>query len=443
MCKTLKAHCPKLFELMDALPDKRQRSDYSMSEIITGCIAMYLLKETTRNAFNNERSEEFFQDNYLKIFKKRLPHMDTVDRVITQLSCEEPEGIKSAFVSALIEQRVFRRFRLLGKYYPIAVDGTGVNSYKENNPEWNLTSKKSKNGVITHYSHVVEAKLVTPIGMSVSVASEWVTNETRDSTDTTYNKQDCEQNAFGRLAKDIKTEYPRLPVCILADGLYPNKTFMQICQDNDWAYIVVLKDDSLKLLQEAIADVENKDRHKLDCDIITDNRRTHINRKYEWIAVPLTHAVHTVYWLSCTETITRRDKNGKTLPAEQPTRFVNLTNLKVDKDNVRHISEAGRMRWKIENEGFNEQKNGGYNLGHKFSRKSFTGYKNYYQCMQIAHIINQLVEKSAEIAGLLATNGRLTIKHLWTQLRAWFTSRIIDITDFESNKRTQIRLAAG
>jgi hypothetical protein len=162
-----------------------------------------------------------------------------------------------------------------------------------------------------------------------------------------------------------------------------------------------------------------------------------------WIAVPLTHAVHTVYWLSCTETITRRDKNGKTLPAEQPTRFVNLTNLKVDKDNVRHISEAGRMRWKIENEGFNEQKNGGYNLGHKFSRKSFTGYKNYYQCMQIAHIINQLVEKSAEIAGLLATNGRLTIKHLWTQLRAWFTSRIIDITDFESNKRTQIRLAAG
>ncbi len=414
-----------------------------MSEIITGCIAMYLLKETTRNNFNLQRSEEFFKDNYFKIFNKRLPHMDTVDRVIAQLSTEEIEKIKRALVSALVEQHVFRPFRLLDKYYTIAVDGTGVNSYKENNTEQNLTSKKSKNGIVTYYSHVVEAKLVTANKLAISVGSEWVTNESKDSTDTTYNKQDCEQKAFGRLAKNMKADYPRLPVCILADGLYPNKTFMKTCQDNDWAYIVVLKDDSLKLLQEDIKDLETKDRSRLECDSITDNKRTHINCIYEWITAPLTHDVYSVNWLCCTETITHRDKNGKNLSVDTPTRFVNLTSLKVDKDNVKNISESGRMRWKIENEGYNTQKNNGYNLGHKFSRRSFTAYKNYYQCMQIAHIINQLVEKSTVIVELKEKNGRLTIQHLWEQLRAWFTSRLIDITALETNKRIQIRLAAG
>ena len=50
----------------------------------------------------------------------------------------------------------------------------------------------------------------------------------------------------------------------------------------------------------------------------------------------------------------------------------------------------GRLRWVIENQGFNTQKNGGYHLSHKFSRTSHTASCNYYQCLQIAHMINQL-----------------------------------------------------
>jgi hypothetical protein len=98
------------------------------------------------------------------------------------------------------------------------------------------------------------------------------------------------------------------------------------------------------------------------------------------------------------------------------------------------------MRWKIENEGFNTQKNGGYNLGHKYSRKSFTAYQNYYQCLQIAHAINQLVEKSENIADLFKT-GNLTVKHTWKQLIGWLTFVIVDTADFDSSKRTQVRLA--
>ena len=36
------------------------------------------------------------------------------------------------------------------------------------------------------------------------------------------------------------------------------------------------------------------------------------------------------------------------------------------------------------------QKNHGFNLHHKYVRKNFTGIRNFYMCMQIAHLIDQL-----------------------------------------------------
>lgn len=439
--KVIKGRFPKLFELMDALPDKRKGSNYKVSELITGSIALFLFKQPSRNALNNDRREGHFKENYEKVFKKKLPHMDTVDRYISELSPVELEQIKAAFISALIEQRVFHRFKLFGKYFTIAIDGTGVNSYKENNKEQVLLSKTSKNGVVTYYSHVVEAKLVTSSGLAISIATEWVTNETNKGTDKEFKKQDCEQKAFQRLAVKIKKNYPRLPVCILADGLYPNKTFMKTCKDNDWAYVVVLKDDSLGLLQQDIKDIEDKRRHSFECDRLENKGKTHINQKYAWIAEKLAHAGYPVYWLSCTETITHYDKNGKIWSVETPTRFVYLSSCEVNKNNIRSIAEAGRMRWKIENEGYNEQKNGGYNLGHKYSRKSFAGYQNYYQCMQIAHIINQLVEKSEPLSDLFKPNNKITKKHVWKHLLAWLTYVVVITADIEVAERTQVRLA--
>ena len=50
---------------------------------------------------------------------------------------------------------------------------------------------------------------------------------------------------------------------------------------------------------------------------------------------------------------------------------------------------AGRGRWKIENEGFNNQKNGLYQIEHINSRNS-NAMKNHYLLTQVADIIMQL-----------------------------------------------------
>ena len=433
--KTIKSKFPLLFERMGEFSDHRKRRDYQVAELITGCIAMFLFKETSRNCFNND-STECFKSNYFKVFKLRLPHMDTVDTYLRMLSPYELENLKAALVGALIEQKAVHKYRMLGKYFMVAIDGTGVTSYAENDAEQSRSHKTSKGGTVTYSHYVVEAKLVTRSGLAISLASEWVANEPGRS----FKKQDCEQRAFERLAQKLKKYFPRLPICLLADGLYPNKTFLKTCKKNDWQFVVVLKDDSLKNLQEDIKDVENKSRHCIKTTDKRNNGKTNVERNYEWITEPLSHGAYPVYWLTCTETITGTNKNGKQTPPVA-TRFVYLAGLEVDKSNVRNLAQAGRMRWKIENEGFNTQKHGGYMLEHKYSRSTFACFKNYYQCLQIAHMINQLAEHSKNIAAILATDKKLTIKHLWKDLLSVLKIVIIEQRDLIITTKIKIRLA--
>lgn len=429
--KAIKGKCPKLFEQMAGLTDQRKRKDYQVAELITGALAMFLFKETSRNAFNNDRCEQF-KSSYFNIFGLRLPHMDTVDAFLRKLPPCELENLKATLVSGLIEQKVLHKFKLLGSHFTVAIDGTGVTRYEENDAEQTCSHKTSKNGKTTYSHYVVDAKLVTGSGFAISLASEWVANE----PDRNFNKQDCEHKAFERLAQKLKKHFPRLPLCLLADGLYPNKTFMEICRSNEWEFVVVLKDESLKKLQEDIKDVENKNRHSISNSDKRNKGNTHIERNYEWITEPLSHGQYTVHWLSCTETITCKDKEAKAT-----TRFVYLTSMEVNKKNVRDISQAGRTRWKIENEGFNTQKNGGYNLTHKYSRSTFDCFKNYYQCLQIAHMINQLAEHSKSMTEMLDANKKLTIISLWKNLISVLKMGGIQERDLAITARGQMRLA--
>lgn len=71
--------------------------------------------------------------------------------------------------------------------------------------------------------------------------------------------------------------------------------------------------------------------------------------------------------------------------------FQFLTNLPVSQKNVETIVKQGRMRWKIENEGFNTQKRKGYHLEHQYS-KDYQVQKCHYYLIQIGHMISQILE---------------------------------------------------
>ncbi len=63
--------------------------------------------------------------------------------------------------------------------------------------------------------------------------------------------------------------------------------------------------------------------------------------------------------------------------------------MEISKKNLGELIEAARGRWKIENEGFNNQKNGIYDIEHLNSRDS-NALKNHYLLTQISDIIMQI-----------------------------------------------------
>lgn len=393
-------------------------------------ITMFLFREGSRNVFNKNRRFETFIKNYERTFGLRLPHMDAVEDVLRALQPDELEKLKACLVSALIEKKVFHKFKFLGKRFIIAIDGTGLYNYEAKHCDQCL-HKTSSSGKTTWFHHVLEAKLVTSNGMAISVGTEWIANG-----EDQFDKQDCEQKAFKRLAVKLKKIFPRLPICITADGLYPNQHFFTICQDNGWDFIVTLKDGCLPALQEEIKLLLPITNASLQHSTTEKNVTT--TQTYRWIN-ELQHKNIILHWIECKEEIqtTLNTSNQKI----ETTYFVHVTNLPITRETACLISEGGRLRWRIENEGFNTQKNGGYNIEHKYSRASFEALKNYYQCLQIAHIISQLVEKSIAIAALL--KDKTGIAYMWQKIVVAFFSWI-DLNEAElleiKAQRWQIRL---
>ncbi len=109
--------------------------------------------------------------------------------------------------------------------------------------------------------------------------------------------------------------------------------------------------------------------------------------------------------LQCTETI-KTEKHGSETTKTEKHFFAWLTLLPVNRKTVEPIAEkGGRSRWKIENEGFNRQKNSGLNLEHVYSTNP-QNWKIYYVMLQIAFILVQLLERGSLLRRLAEEVGR-------------------------------------
>jgi hypothetical protein len=402
--KTITHFFPDLLERLRELEDCRRKSDYALSEILMAGIALFVFQQGSRNAFNNTRQEGNFKKHYRKLFKLRLPHLDTVHRVLCRLGEEQLERLKHWLVKTLLEKKVLHRYRLQQRWFVVAIDATGTMSFTEKHCDQCL-HQTSKSGKTTYFHNVLEAKLITPNGFALSLATEWIANPL-----TEYDKQDCERKAFVRLAAKLKQLYPRLPICLTADGLYPYRGFFDTCHANHWTFILTFKDGNLPSVWAEVNEWLALNSNRPRCE-----RRfqgpVRIEQAFRWVSGIDYHG-HPLQWLECVETVTHSQSGAST-----QSRFVHLTNLAVTDATVALLSRTGRLRWKIENEGFNTQKHQGYALKHKYARVSWQAAKNYYQCLQIGHLINQLMILSTTFQPLL--QGKITCRHLWQAMRAF------------------------
>ena len=125
-----------------------------------------------------------------------------------------------------------------------AIDGTGQLPFQTRHCPPCLTCTL-KDGTILYYHPVLEAKLVTANGFAFSVMTEFMENPSPG-----VSTQDGELKAFYRLADRLKQRFPRLPLCLLLDGLYAGGPTFALCERYGWPYLITLKDRDLPTVNE-------------------------------------------------------------------------------------------------------------------------------------------------------------------------------------------------
>ena len=360
---------------------------------------------------------------------ERFPHGNTLEATFSNLEIDQIQTVVTGMTETLIRKKVLYSYRVLGIYFIVAIDGTGTISFSRRHCPHCLT--RTRNGKTLYYHPVLEAKLITSNGFAFSLLTEFIENPADKTT-----KQDCELKAFYRLAERLKRHFPRLPILLSMDGLFAGGPTFDLCQGYGWKFMIVLKDDDLPSVNEefdALCKLQPENRL-----VWRTGRKAQIKQVFHWVEdivyVDSLKKEHTLSAIECLET--KPDQEGQ----KKTTKFKWVTNCHLSCKNIAILSnDGGRMRWKIENEGFNVQKKGGYELEHAYTNHPNSA-KVFYLLLQIAHLLAQLLYK-ANLLKRDFPNGFGSVKNLaFRLLEAWRNARMpqADIAA-ALQKRFQIR----
>jgi len=387
---------------------------YPLPALLTAGVLMFLFRLGARRQINtllrgNGPSAAKFQALFDTV---GCPHGDTLNVAFGRLDPDEVQETVNGMVETLIRKKVLYRYRLFDRYFLIVIDGTGMLTFSERHCPHCLT--RTRDGQTSYYHPILEAKLVTATGFVFSLLTEFIENPGEKPT-----KQDCELKAFYRLTKRLKQRFPRLPICLVLDGLYAGGPTFTRCEVYHWKYIIVLQEGDLPSVHEefeALMPLAPANHLRFHTGV-----QSEIQQDFRWMNdiayVDSKRNEHTVSVIECLET--RPDAHG----ARKTTRFKWITSFTVKPNNVITVAnQGGRPRWKIENEGFNVQKNGGYELEHAYTQNP-TASKVFYFLLQMAHTLAQLIEQGSLFrrafpAGVgSAKNIAFRLLEVWRNLR--------------------------
>lgn len=426
--KTVAHFFPRWNQWLEEIPDPRNPEliEYELGTLIWTGILMLMTGRQARKQIGHEMRTENAAANLKELSAQenlvKAPHGDTVEYSMIRSRDDYYETLKAKMNRRLIRMRVLERDRLLNQWYTVAMDGVHTYSFTTKHCERCIYRSP---GVWMHMKLV--ASLVTGSGFSLPMASEWIEN-----TEGPYDKQDCELKAFYRLIPKLRKLYPKLWMCVLLDSLFCGEPTFEILKAHRMEGIVVFKEGSMPEVWEWVMKKTplfrpfQQHRTVAEKQIQRRQARNHGQRilrrapKHETRRV-VTHTDYqwqekVQHWderrhfniLSCNETT-----DGK-----NNCHYVwQLTDgIPLNRNTVEEIANhGGRCRWKIENQGFNTQKNGGYQLEHPYSTDEVS-MKCWNELLDIAHILRQLIEKGSLIClaalGSLANLGKRLFEHL-------------------------------
>jgi len=269
--------------------------------------------------------------NFARLFGvEQAPRGDTINHAFKNISPSQAQECLTRLVEILIRKKVLERYRLLDRYYVVAIDGTCIYSFSERPCEHCLT--RAHNGVTTYYHYVLEAKLITWDGLSFSLMSEFIENPQPNPT-----KQDCELNAFHRLAKRLKKRFPRLPICLSLDGPFACGPVFARRHYYDRLFVIVLKEADLpSVYNEFLGLAKLQPEGRLKDRIL---KPIEIKRDFRWVdGIEYCDSKDREHLLNVIELNETKPQDGQ----PKTTRFMWVSDLEINKGNIREV--AGERR---------------------------------------------------------------------------------------------------
>jgi hypothetical protein len=325
-----------------------------------------------------------------------LPVHDTLDHFLGHVALSGWQRLRRQMVQRLVRMKALDAARLLGQPV-LLLDATGLICFRKRHCPHCLVQR---HGNVTLYlHHVLEAKLLGPGGVVVSLGSEFIDNADAAASagrSAEEVKQDCELKAMQRLLPRIKQEYPQLRFVLSVDNLYACGTTFALVEQLNWSCVVTFKEGRTPALWREYEAL----RAQCPQQIVRRQGEKRV-QEFRWVNQLVHEDSEGRCWkldaLECRETNT---------DGTEPHYFAWLTTLPVGRKTVAEIAEkGGRVRWKVENEGFNRQKNSGLNLEHVYSSDP-EKWKSYYLLLQIAFILVQLLERGSLLRRLAEECGR-------------------------------------
>jgi hypothetical protein len=401
--QTVRHFFPELNDWLQALPDSRDQEAivYETRFLAWWGLWLYLAQLGSRRQldFQLDAWGTHVLDNLNRLAgtaQRTRPVHDTLDHFLGHVPADAFAHLRTQLARRLIRMRVLDAARLLGCLV-LYIDGTGLLCWRRRHCAHCLVQRHQKTTLYLH--NVLEAKLLGPAGVVVSVGSEFIDNADAapgQGPSAEEVKQDCELKALSRLAPKLKADFRFTHFVLGGDSLFACGRVLQLCKDNEWSYVLTFKRGRMSAVWDEFQ------RLLLLCPghVLVRQLVDGTVQEYRWVAGLCYTDDEGRTWrfhaLQCRETS----------PTGAVTLFAWITDLPVSTKTVEAIAQkGGRYRWKIENEGFNRQKNSGLNLEHVYSIDP-EKWQAYYYLLQIAFILTQLLERGSLLRQLVEELGK-------------------------------------
>jgi hypothetical protein len=347
-----------LHRRIDALPDHRKRGPntrYRVQDAALGAFGIFFTQSPSFLDYQRHLQKTKGHNNACTVFGvETIPCNNQIRNRLDPLMPRSLDGVYLEVFEGLEQYGLLANFRGLADQLLLALDGTQYFSSQTIHCQ-NCLKRQTSKGSTLYYHSAITPVIVCP-GRSEVIALPPEFIMPQDGHD----KQDCERVAGKRWIDKYAEYVAPYGVTLLGDDLYSNHPLCKLALENGFNFIFVCKPDAHPTLYERVAFwqandgmVQLESRH-------WNGRYTEVTL-YRYINDVLLRSGNdalSVQWFEMTVV------NAKT--GEQLYHNSFITHHRLSAATISQVAQAGRGRWKVENENNNVLKTKGYPIEHNF-----------------------------------------------------------------------------